>query len=194
MILHLHKHRSVSLLSTLFYHLHPLAVLTCDPQPISFVKVGEMDETPCKMGCGRSSVKTNHLLPEHLILGKEWLQAICWPSCFISSSCLSFDQYCEYYFRILALSSHSVTLHHFSTAWPFRQHKPNIFWKIMASTIHWPTNHSPFTVSDSPWPWAWTNSNSSSTLRSLVLWREDDGVDWRTLAKHDLPKAHWSNI
>ena len=41
--------------------------------------------------------------------------------------------------RILALSSHSVrvsstkvTSHQFSTKWPFRPHKPKVFWKLVA--------------------------------------------------------------
>ena len=45
--------------------------------------------------------------------------------------------------RILALSSHSVvrvsssvTSLHISIIWHFRPHKPNIFWKLMTSTIY----------------------------------------------------------
>ena len=57
--------------------------------------------------------------------------------------------------RFLALSSHSVrplstkvTSYQFSTIWPSRPYTPSIFWKLMTSTIYWPTNHSPMTLSD----------------------------------------------
>ena len=36
-----------------------------------------------------------------------------------------------------------VTPHLLSTIWPFRPHKPYIFWKLMASTIQWPQPLNP---------------------------------------------------
>ena len=69
-------------------------------------------------------------------------------------------QNCEFCFRILALSSHSVlpyvcmwtsvTSHLISTFWPRKPHKPNIFWKLMTPTIHWPTYHPSITFPDPP--------------------------------------------
>ena len=55
--------------------------------------------------------------------------------------------HCEFCFRILALSSHSVvrplssnvTSHVIFTIWPFRPHKPNNFWKLTTPSIYWPT-------------------------------------------------------
>ena len=83
---------------------------------------------------------------------------ICYFISFYISWHFTFYIYCEFCFRILALSSHfrplstSVTPHLFSTIWRSRPYKPNIFWKLMTPTIHWPTKHSPITLSDPPDP------------------------------------------
>ena len=45
-----------------------------------------------------------------------------------------------------------VTSPHISTIWCFRPYKPYIFLKLMAPTIHWPTDHSPITHTDPPDP------------------------------------------
>ena len=45
-----------------------------------------------------------------------------------------------------------VRIGNISTIWCFKPYKPNIFWKLMTPTIHWPTDHSPITHTDPPNP------------------------------------------
>ena len=71
----------------------------------------------------------------HSLLCLSFIIYLCPPNQILFSNC-------EFCFRILALSSHSVvrpwtkvTSHLLSTIWPFVPHKPYIFWKLMTRPI-----------------------------------------------------------
>ena len=48
----------------------------------------------------------------------------------------------------LPLAQNCLSLTDNIPIWCFRPYKPNIFWKLMTPTIHWPTDHSPITHTD----------------------------------------------
>ena len=105
--------------------------------------------------------------------------------------------------RILALSSHFVrpSIHKcdiltFSTIWAFRPHKPNIFWKLMTPTIHWPTNHSPITLPDPPDPKLTQTNQTFDPLYSVLMlmymkmyafWLLSLAVYWHLQIRPDSP-------
>ena len=89
------------------------------------------------VNCGLSLLPFQVIYCETQILTDQKLTIIylCPPNQILFSNC-------EFCFRILALSSHSVvrpwtkvTSHLLSTIWPFIPHKPYIFWKLMTRPI-----------------------------------------------------------
>ena len=47
-------------------------------------------------------------------------------------------------FTFLAVCLWTIVISYiFSTIWPFRRHKANIFWKLITSTFYWPTQNPP---------------------------------------------------
>ena len=67
-------------------------------------------------------------------------------SCFTSVNCEFCSKNSSSIFSVCPWTK--VTSHLFSSIWPFRPDKPNIFLKLMTPTIQWPTKHSPITLSD----------------------------------------------
>ena len=106
--------------------------------------------------------------PMSMQLGESWLEKMI-PGLVLHPECSMFRGswlcYCEtqrfpdqklsssiFTCRLSSVRPASVTSPLISTIWCFRPYKPNIFWKLMTPTIHWPIDHSPITHTDPPNP------------------------------------------